>query len=685
MTTALGKAAWEYWGKFGVPVFPCSSNKRPLTPRGFYDAVTDKAAVEELFAAHPNARYIGAATGKDAGFFVIDFDLYKEDTDAIAVKDEWEKDGYLPKTRIHKTKSGGLHYLYRMPVKSDVRNGVPADGIEIRGTGGYVIVPPSVGYEVLDEATIAEAPAALVEHLRRGIRKFNSSSSDYLEGVVLDGTNFHEALMLLAARRQSDNEDRASTQRYLMSLIEASTASNPAHARHGRWLELTKDSGRELSRIVSSAYNKYNTSGSSRRLKEAKKHAEGERVEEATEEDQEKEGFRRSYDLANIHSSDHDKPFVVHPLFMEGDVIVLSADPKAGKSLFAMTLALHMGAGISLGNLVPVRETGEASPVPCVYFALEGQSALRLRILAWLKETGMSPKDVAVHVVEEGIDFTSPRSRKYVVDNLVRLEEQFVEAGYGPIGLVVIDTLTKAMPGKDQNKVEDTSEVFDIVRHLRDAGINACVMYLHHNRRDGEMPRGSSNIMAEPDTVISLKKHGDRLLDGKPVNTVEMNIYMARAIDDTFSEQYAIQEVGIGVNSQGIERKSAVLKHVTVSVSKDYASKVMDDKLAEKTEAKKEAGEAQYFYDWLGGLLADKVYTVASIEDRMSNNQRVVDYYKNMKRKVRFSKDSKIWSHIINQNPLVEVTFSIENKDETAKGALRIRGTLNKDAYSVKR
>jgi uncharacterized protein YbaA (DUF1428 family) len=300
----------------------------------------------------------------------------------------------------------------------------------------------------------------------------------------------------------------------------------------------------------------------------------------------------------------------------------------------------------------------------------------------------MSPKDVAVHVVEEGIDFTSPRSRNYIRDNLVKLEEQFVEAGYGPIGLVVIDTLTKAMPGKDQNKVEDTSEVFDIVRHLRDAGINACVMYLHHNRRDGEMPRGSSNIMAEPDTVISLKKHNDRLLDGKPVNTVEMNIYMARAIDDTFSEQYAIQEVGIGVNSQGIERKAAVLKHVTASVSQDYASKVMGDKLTEKDAAKKAADDAKYFYDWLEGLLADKVYTVASIEDRMSSDQRLVEYYKEMKRVVRLrsSKELKLWQYIINRRrPVVEVTFSIENKDEKVKGALRIRGTLNKDAYSVKR
>lgn len=675
-TTALGKAAWEHWGRHGVPVFPCSSTKRPLTPSGFKDAVADKDGVYALFAQYPTARYIGAVTGKLSGFFAIDFDLYKEGQ-AEAVKRELEEDGLLPPTRVHTTKSGGLHYLYGI-TDIDVRNGVPFNGIEIRGTGGYIIVPPSVGYEVQDDTPIADAPKALIDKIKSGIKKFNTSPTDHLEDVILDGSNFHEALLILSARRQEDNEDRAETLDYLKKLVNASVASSPEHPRHGRWQALVRDEGKELSRIVSSAYKKFNTSGADRRLREAKRLKErsegsddkesesGSEQSNTSSASNEPSGFARSYDIANIMSGDHDKPYVLHPIMMEGDVIVLSADPKAGKSLFAMTLALHMGAGMSLGKMVPVRETGQASNVPVIYFALEGQSALRQRIVAWLKETGVSESDVAVHVVEESLDFTSRATRKYITDNVVELERRYMDKGYGPIGLIVVDTLTKAMPGKDQNKVEDTSEVFDIVRHLRNAGINACVMYIHHNRRDGEMPRGSSNIMAEPDTVLRLKKLKDRVVEGELSTTVEVGVYIARAIDDTFTHEFAVKEVDIGKNTQGIMRKSAVLKHVEDirQAHSEGGRGIVEATTSKPSKSKDRKG----FYDWLAGVIVDTTLTSAELEVLMQSSPALTRYYRSMLKEAR-SKNAA-WKQIVKDNPYKQLILTWDEDAKSLTGAL---------------
>lgn len=143
----------------GVPVFPCDAQKRPLTPRGFKDATTDHAAIRRMFA-NPRAVMIGVPTGEAWGVIVVDVDVKNG-----AQGDAWlqENAHRLPQTRTIRTGSGGLH-IYLLwpgrPVKNSASKIAP--GIDVRGDGGYVIVPPSPGYVVADDAPIAEAPEWLL-------------------------------------------------------------------------------------------------------------------------------------------------------------------------------------------------------------------------------------------------------------------------------------------------------------------------------------------------------------------------------------------------------------------------------------------------------------------------------------------------------------------------------------------
>lgn len=166
----------------GVPVFPCGKSKRPCIPalksdapvtelqrlgygHGFKDASTDPDEIALLFAAQ-GARLIGVPTGEASNFDILDID-YRNGGGA------WEQEhlAEIPETRVHRTGSGGRHYVFLHA--PGVRNSaaVIAQGVDVRGDGGYACIPPSQGYTIESDADIAEWPDWLLEQvLARPVR-----------------------------------------------------------------------------------------------------------------------------------------------------------------------------------------------------------------------------------------------------------------------------------------------------------------------------------------------------------------------------------------------------------------------------------------------------------------------------------------------------------------------------------
>lgn len=145
----------------GVPVFPCGFNKKPCIAkreggRGFHDATRDPEALRKLFA-HQGARMIGTPTGETT-FDVLDLDYRK----GAAV---WEKENLhrLPETCTHETQHGGRHLLFiHAPGVCNSESKI-AKGVDVRGQGGYVVMPPSPGYRVISDAEIVHWPDWLLE------------------------------------------------------------------------------------------------------------------------------------------------------------------------------------------------------------------------------------------------------------------------------------------------------------------------------------------------------------------------------------------------------------------------------------------------------------------------------------------------------------------------------------------
>jgi len=84
----------------------------------------------------------------------------------------------VPKTARTRTGGGGIHLFFRYPRGTEIRNsaGLLGPGLDVRGEGGYVVVPPSRtqgSYEWVDRSPLAEA-SWLIDRLseRGGTRLF---------------------------------------------------------------------------------------------------------------------------------------------------------------------------------------------------------------------------------------------------------------------------------------------------------------------------------------------------------------------------------------------------------------------------------------------------------------------------------------------------------------------------------
>lgn len=172
---SLVDAALEYASR-GKPVFPCDpSNKRPLVPNGFKDASSDPIQIRAWWARWPQAM-IGMPTGRVTGVWVLDVD------DVAAF--EAACDMALPTTA--KVMTGKGYHLYfvwddEAPVFNAQQKVVSGQkvwpfhslpGAEVRGEGGYVILPPSWHpsgrqYSWAPDQEPCEAPAELLDIVRK--------------------------------------------------------------------------------------------------------------------------------------------------------------------------------------------------------------------------------------------------------------------------------------------------------------------------------------------------------------------------------------------------------------------------------------------------------------------------------------------------------------------------------------
>lgn len=135
----LQKAALWY-ARHGWTIFPLRPHtKEPFANLGVYNATANEEQVAAWWHRWPHAN-IGLHCG-GCGLLAIDLDKYKDtyNGDGLLTRDDEE-------TITNLTGSGGTHLLYRLAEGEKYGNqkgDLPA-GVDIRGWGGYIVLPPSI-------------------------------------------------------------------------------------------------------------------------------------------------------------------------------------------------------------------------------------------------------------------------------------------------------------------------------------------------------------------------------------------------------------------------------------------------------------------------------------------------------------------------------------------------------------
>jgi hypothetical protein len=534
LETALALAAQ------GFPVFPCGRNKRPSIPggRGFHDATTDADQIRSLFGR--SGELVGCPTGAITGFDVLDFD-YEHGAA------QWEQENLyrLPQTRIHRTQSGGRHYLFRHA--PGVRNTASkiAPGIDIRGEGGYVILPPSVGYEVINDADLAEWPDWLLELIfskppppRTNGYHHQPISSARLDGFIRavvgrvtaageGGKHFalrNAALSIGGIQVAAGLSDAQAKQMLIHALPQ--TVKDWRNADHT--IEWGLAHGRERPLELED-----------REPPKRNGHA-GAYTQEAPPKPQEFDAdlFKLEY-FHDIQPPTETQDFV-EGLLIASTMCVIYGESNSGKTFFATDLFLHVACGWAWNG----REVERGAVIYC---ALEGAHGIRNRIVAFREEHGLGSHDIPFAVIPVTMDLLKPNADISKLIATVQAEAKKLSL---PIRAVVIDTLSRAMAGGNENAPDDMGLIVTHGTRIQQE-TQALVCWIHHSGKDqARGARGHSLLRAATETEIEI-------IDNDGIRTA--TVTKQRDLECSGVFNFRLKPVEIGTDRRGKPITSCVV------------------------------------------------------------------------------------------------------------------------------
>jgi putative DNA primase/helicase len=131
------------YAALGWRCFPIvEGTKKPTIKAWPEQATVDRTALTR-WLANGKAYNLAVATGAGSGILVLDIDPRHGGDDSLS--NLIDRYGPLPDTVECLTPSGGRHLYFRYPKETEIRNSVSklAPGLDIRGEGGYALLPPS--------------------------------------------------------------------------------------------------------------------------------------------------------------------------------------------------------------------------------------------------------------------------------------------------------------------------------------------------------------------------------------------------------------------------------------------------------------------------------------------------------------------------------------------------------------
>lgn len=194
--------------------------------------------------------------------------------------------------------------------------------------------------------------------------------------------------------------------------------------------------------------------------------------------------------------------WLVKKLLPMHGVAFIVGQTKAGKSFVALDASLRIASGF---DVVLGRRTRQAG---VVYVAAEDPNGCRERIVGWRLDMNWSGATL-FELIGQTPDLRKPDDMAALLATISEAKQRFEQSG-SHLGVVVIDTLSRAIPGADENSSADMSAAYEALEQLsRDTG--ALVLVVAHFGKGGSDRgiRGWSGLDANSDATIVVERDKD--------------------------------------------------------------------------------------------------------------------------------------------------------------------------------
>ena len=539
--------------------------KRPALNnwREYQNELVDDATFDSWFAiggAHVTRTNIGILTGKCSGnLFVVDLDEHKGPEAGLwwgEMLDRQERAGEIEETVTQITGGGGRQIFFRAPDGwTPPTSKSPVYNVDIRGQGGFVVTAPSKhasgrNYEFVSglaphECEVAVAPRWFCDELDalfgahvaadpvtgQRIKTPTPDAPVAPFGGILDGREEKMTRMVwgrvLDMYREcpigppSDAEVLAEIDDLHHEYVNAVASRLPPRPGVTK-AQLLEEEGRGYSLMISkfrSALRQWDgkvareaallppkpsrddPAAFAEALNPPPPSHDGPPAANPTlapiAEPFIKEGdqFFEVLSLKNLMQLP-DPKYLIDGLMIESGLTFIFGAPGCGKSFIAMGMALSVAARLPQWWGRNIEHSG-----PVIYLASEGISDMKFRVSAWCKETGVPLPEETFHIVRKTINFTSVTD----INKLAQTVGEYARMlGENPV-MVVVDTVSRSLPGVDENQQKDMTIFIKACDFLRETFGMAVVGVHHEGRATGQM-RGSTVMPGAADQIFHVKR-----------------------------------------------------------------------------------------------------------------------------------------------------------------------------------
>lgn len=277
---------------------------------------------------------------------------------------------------------------------------------------------------------------------------------------------------------------------------------------------------------------------------------------------------KSSFDILDMDEQDAlpDPEWLVDDIAYAKSLAFVYGASQSLKSFLTLDMSLSIAYGIPWHGK-KVKQSG------VIYIAAEGANGIKRRRHAWRIHKGIPKEQKApFYLIKKSVETNNPS----VIAELT--ESIRAKLGQDPnIGLIVVDTFNRCFRG-EENSASDVGKFTAACEELQNK-LGVTVLVVHHTGKDeAKGMRGSGSLYDNADTVLSVKRNGDRhievtLTKQKDGETDTKTFFSYQKIDTEYGDSLVLDAIAgdltIEDNEEEIAPKIPIEK-IIVETLKDH-------------------------------------------------------------------------------------------------------------------